>query len=739
MATEQKNSAVNSAVKAFLFLIFIISFQTNDIFSQSSWQWLQPVPTGNTFNSVEFLNKNTGFAAGVLGAIIKTTDGGNNWNSKNSGTQKDLYTICFKDKATCFTAGKSGILISTTDAGNSWKSIKTGNYNNIYDIKFPSESTGYLAGLSGTILKTTDNGLSWNQQSTGTSNSLFCMNFLNENIGVAGGYNTILKTTNGGLNWINQNVNIFPVCQINGITIIDSSNIIAVSNSSTGNIYKTTNGGLNWNKYSMNLHYLFDGAVDLVKSSDFKNLNTGFAVTDFGTILKTTNSGINWMSDSSFRPSKEKSGIFTDVVYADSNNIHIIGGGGTNIKCNNDGVTWNVNIGNKKDIRANYFTDAKNGYCVGEIGIIMKTPDLGLTWIYQDSETENQLNTVYFADKNTGFTAGDNGVIMKTTDAGNVWSVQNSNTNINDNINSIYFFDENTGIAVGGNDNDESALILRTTDGGDNWQTIDIINSAGSLTSVCFINSFTGFISGKNGMIYKTGNSGNSWSYNNISTYNLNSISFKDSLTGITVGENGVIYKTTNAGSNWNFLTSGNYKTLFNVKYKIDNSLIATGENGVILTSLNGGNNWNINNTTTDNAIYSLHISDNSETYLFGKFGSVLKSNLQKNLLAAKIKNNEANDFKLSQNYPNPFNPGTKINFTIPQDARREKQDVKIVIYNALGKEVQVLINEKQNPGNYTVNFNGAEYPSGVYFYKLQVSDINGKEFSETKRMLLIK
>ncbi len=90
--------------------------------------------------------------------------------------------------------------------------------------------------------------------------------------------------------------------------------------------------------------------------------------------------------------------------------------------------------------------------------------------------------------------------------------------------------------------------------------------------------------------------------------------------------------------------------------------------------------------------------------------------------------------FLLEQNYPNPFNPSTVILYSILSDVRGQKSDVKLVVYNNLGKEVITLVNEKQDPGRYEVDFNASGFPSGVYFYTL-TSGSN----SVTKKMLLLK
>ena len=87
-----------------------------------------------------------------------------------------------------------------------------------------------------------------------------------------------------------------------------------------------------------------------------------------------------------------------------------------------------------------------------------------------------------------------------------------------------------------------------------------------------------------------------------------------------------------------------------------------------------------------------------------------------------------------NQNYPNPFNPSTLIKFDIPNGAKNEKSNVKIVIYDVLGKQVAVLLDEKLSPGTYEVDWDASDYPSGVYFYSLSSESV-----VQTRKMVLIK
>jgi hypothetical protein len=91
--------------------------------------------------------------------------------------------------------------------------------------------------------------------------------------------------------------------------------------------------------------------------------------------------------------------------------------------------------------------------------------------------------------------------------------------------------------------------------------------------------------------------------------------------------------------------------------------------------------------------------------------------------------NNIPSSFKLDQNYPNPFNPSTSISYTLERYSH-----IKIAVYDVSGKVVKLLVDKDMTSGKYDVTFDASDYPSGVYFYKMEA-----KDFSETKKMVLIK
>ncbi|MDQ3021550.1 MAG: SBBP repeat-containing protein [Bacteroidota bacterium] len=90
--------------------------------------------------------------------------------------------------------------------------------------------------------------------------------------------------------------------------------------------------------------------------------------------------------------------------------------------------------------------------------------------------------------------------------------------------------------------------------------------------------------------------------------------------------------------------------------------------------------------------------------------------------------------YYLGQNYPNPFNPKTVISYSLIGNGY-----ISLKVFDILGNEVAVLVNEKQNAGSYAVDFNGEGLPSGIYFYKLNARYGQAGDFVETKRMILLK
>lgn len=96
---------------------------------------------------------------------------------------------------------------------------------------------------------------------------------------------------------------------------------------------------------------------------------------------------------------------------------------------------------------------------------------------------------------------------------------------------------------------------------------------------------------------------------------------------------------------------------------------------------------------------------------------------------------NFAEQYFLAQNYPNPFNPTTKIKFDLSLNSIHQMSNVKLSVYDILGKKVSDLVSQDLAPGSYEVQFDAADYPSGIYFYSLSVNDNQ----VDRKKMVLLR
>ncbi|MBK8983613.1 MAG: T9SS type A sorting domain-containing protein [Ignavibacteria bacterium] len=168
-------------------------------------------------------------------------------------------------------------------------------------------------------------------------------------------------------------------------------------------------------------------------------------------------------------------------------------------------------------------------------------------------------------------------------------------------------------------------------------------------------------------------------------------------------------------------------------------NLINNTKNGCIIKyDISGNYIFNISydgGANLDDKFNSITLDNNNDILVTGltfasatnsKFVTVKYGNISTGISS---NNFEVKDFSLEQNYPNPFNPTTKINFEIPKSGF-----VTLKIYDITGKLVDVLLNESKNIGSYTLDFNGNNFSSGIYFYTLSTQD-----FTETKRMILLK
>ncbi len=282
------------------------------------------------------------------------------------------------------------------------------------------------------------------------------------------------------------------------------------------------------------------------------------------------------------------------------------------------GSGWvTLTSGTSKNLNSVYFTDANNGYAVGQSGTIIKTIN-GTNWTSLTSGTSEELNSVYFIDASTGYVVDWKGGLHKTTDGGNNWTSQAIGT-INDYLLSVYFVNPTTGYVVG-----HYGKIFKTTDSGASWATL----TAGGdhYKSIYFTDLNTGYVVAYNGKIYKTTNGGSSWTLQTSGvTSSLNSIYFIDANTGYAVGNGGIIRETTNGGSSWTSQTSGTTQNLYSVNFIDANNGFAVGANGTIVKTTDSGNTWTAQTSGTSSLLKSIVFANTGAGYVVGANGTILK------------------------------------------------------------------------------------------------------------------
>jgi len=368
------------------------------------------------------------------------------------------------------------------------------------------------------------------------------------------------------------------------------------------------------------------------------------------------------------------------------------------------------------------------------------------------------------------------GGIYKTADGGVTWTRKTTTdqfTNSSSFANIVHMFNNNDGFAQG-DPTTQSIIsgkffeIYTTSNGGNTWTRVPMANIAagaapdnGECGSVNLFDTKgnTTWFGTTKGAVYKSTDKGLNWTrYTTGTTQAVVKILFTDENNGIVVTSNDAstpVYsykKSTNGGATWTaFTPSGISNNIFDIVAitgvaNYPGTLMAVSANEVgkgTYVSFDYGMKWHpvtkmLNQFTSVNFISARHgwsgtynggedgtnaavggmFKWNTATGLFGSFTSGIEEEITSPVVA-----------KLHQNYPNPFNPNTTISFDLVNIAK-----VQLTIFNAKGETVKVLARGVYQAGNHTLNFDGTELVSGVYFYQLVT-----QEKAITQKMILMK
>jgi photosystem II stability/assembly factor-like uncharacterized protein len=357
-------------------------------------------------------------------------------------------------------------------------------------------------------------------------------------------------------------------------------------------------------------------------------------------------------------------------------------------------------------------------YTCGDSSRIYKSTNSGVNWQLVHSPVNNAgLSTFSFLNELTGFVSGS--VSYKTTNGGNNWIQMPYG-----NFRAIEFFNEMTGYAISSNS------FYKTTNGGLSYSSQFL--SPDDVWTFDMLNETTGWVVYRNGFTYcrRTTNGGMNWIVPTVPIpAPRESISFFDSTFGIIVGWTDVFNISTNGGVNWSYTPSGINGSFDDVQCVTRDVIYAVGLEGMIVKSTNGGVNWLQQASGTTQHLFSVHFINENTGFACGFGGIVLRTTNGGVLPVVPIGNTVPVASNLYQNYPNPFNPVTKIKFEISKS-----ENVLIKIYDAAGKMITELVNQKLSAGTYSVEWNAVNYPSGAYYYTIRAGD-----FMQSKKMILLK
>jgi len=352
---------------------------------------------------------------------------------------------------------------------------------------------------------------------------------------------------------------------------------------------------------------------------------------------------------------------------------------------------------------------------------VFRSSDNGANWVAVNNGLPLVNNRSIIAKGTSIFVSSTTGGVYRSTNNGDNWTAVISGLT---KLNVLYFCVSGTNIFAG--TGGPRGSIFRSTNDGTSWNEVFILPTDGTVshfttkgTNLFAAASF--FLSSK---IYISSNNGLNWSAAPGSLTLISSIIGNE--PNLFIGTYQGVSISTNSGTNW---SSCGLQQFDIYDFAVSGSRLFAGtDTGGVYLSTNNGTNWITKNQGFIGipGVVKLFIYNN---YIFAGGLYVWRRSLSEIIGIQSISTETPSKYSLSQNYPNPFNPITKIKFAL-----QKSSNVNITVYDMIGKEIEVLVNEQLREGTYQTEWNGNSFSSGVYFYKISAGD-----FTETRKMLLVK
>ena len=364
------------------------------------------------------------------------------------------------------------------------------------------------------------------------------------------------------------------------------------------------------------------------------------------------------------------------------------------------------------------------------------------SWVEDSSNTRSKLYNFFYLN-NKIFGIGSNTYI--SYDNGSTWAESGSGLPGFASINSIVE-GENFLYAGFGEYwlNADVGGIYRSNDGGKSWDLVGLENipiQSIAIARGSVLAQSKGVYLGYS--LYKSFNNGTTWNLfdsflpNGIYPHKLGSVN-----DALFLGTNAGVYESDDAGYTWqlnsNGIIKGSLKPYPAVDYlytnfqnnKLSNFIFTKVQNHIYILR-QGDTMWHEVGANISRNVQSIFNLTSDSDYLYAATDSGLwRINLSAITTVDDRKEQKfPSEFNLLQNYPNPFNPTTTIKYNIPQESF-----VHLKVYDVIGREVALLVNEEKLPGNYEVKFDASGLASGVYFYTLSTGS-----YTQTKKLVLMK
>jgi len=265
------------------------------------------------------------------------------------------------------------------------------------------------------------------------------------------------------------------------------------------------------------------------------------------------------------------------------------------------------------------------GWAVGKDGLILYTDDGGQRWKRVNSPTNESLLSVDFVDSVKGWAVGDHGCIIYTTNGGISWELCPAPANTA--LIKVDFINMDIGWIIG-------SQVLRTTDGGNSWEELEIGAEDWIFMDGAFINEDTAWVIGwiqtgeeRGPVLLHTADGGRTWSRQKVPVSEpLTTVDFIDSQKGWLAGDEGIILHTDDGGDNWKIQRGpiDEFEIFTDIDFINAKEGWAVGWRGVILHTQDGGNTWIYQNSKTKSILTEVKFVDSERGWIVGPTGFIL-------------------------------------------------------------------------------------------------------------------